>query len=37
MITPRVSILLPVRDEEQFLPAALASLIRQTMTDWELV
>ncbi len=37
MTQPRVSILLPVRDEEQLLPAALASLNRQTMTDWELV
>ncbi|HYS44172.1 MAG TPA: glycosyltransferase family 2 protein, partial [Geobacteraceae bacterium] len=37
MTQPPVSILLPVRDEEQLLPAALASLNRQTMTDWELV
>ena len=34
---PRVSILMPVRNEERFLPAALASLARQTLTDWELV
>ena len=34
---PRVSILLPVRNEERFLPAALASLMRQSCTDWELV
>lgn len=37
MNTPRVSILLPVRNEEQLLPAALASLLRQTLTEWELV
>lgn len=37
MTPPRVSILLPVRNEEQFLPAALDSLYRQTMTSWELV
>lgn len=35
--TPAVSILMPVRNEERFLPAALASLVRQTMQDWELV
>jgi glycosyltransferase involved in cell wall biosynthesis len=35
--TPRVSILLPVRNEECLLPAALASLYRQTLRDWELV
>lgn len=35
--TPRVSILLPVRNEERLLPAALTSLQRQTLTDWELV
>ncbi len=37
MTPPRVSILLPVRNEARYLPAALASLRRQTMTDWELV
>jgi glycosyltransferase involved in cell wall biosynthesis len=37
MITPRVSILLTVRNEERFLPAALASLSRQTLEQWELV
>lgn len=37
MTTPRVSILLPVRNDERFLPPALASLFRQTFTDWELV
>lgn len=37
MTGPRVSILLPVRNEERLLPAALASLFRQTLTDWELV
>jgi glycosyltransferase involved in cell wall biosynthesis len=34
---PEVSILLPVRNEERFLPAALASLLRQTLESWELV
>ncbi len=37
MSAPRVSILLPVRNEERLLPAALASLRHQTFTDWELV
>jgi glycosyltransferase involved in cell wall biosynthesis len=37
MSLPRVSILLPVRNEEEFLPSALASLFRQTLTSWELV
>lgn len=36
-MTPAVSILLPVRNEEEHLPAALASLFRQSFTDWELV
>ena len=34
---PRVSILLPVKNEEQFLPLALASMFRQTLADWELI
>ncbi len=34
---PRVSVLLPVRNEERYLPVALRSLYRQTLTDWELV
>lgn len=37
MNIPSVSILLPVRNEEQLLPAALDSLLRQTLTEWELV
>lgn len=37
MNSPRVSILLPVRNEERLLPAALASLFRQTFSDWELI
>jgi glycosyltransferase involved in cell wall biosynthesis len=36
-VIPAVSILLPVRNEARFLPAALASLRRQTFSDWELV
>ena len=37
MSPPQVSILLPVRNEERLLPAALTSLLRQTLCDWELV
>lgn len=37
MKIPDLSILLPVRNEERFLPAALDSLCRQTMTSWEMV
>lgn len=37
MTAPLVSILLPVRNEERFLPAALESLFRQTLQSWELV
>jgi len=37
MTQPAVSILLPVRNEERFLPAALESLFRQTLTSWELI
>lgn len=36
-MTPLVSILMPVRNEERYLPAALRSIAAQTMTDWELV
>ncbi len=36
-MTPAVSILLPVRNEEQHLPATLRSLQRQTLGDWELI
>jgi glycosyltransferase involved in cell wall biosynthesis len=34
---PRVSILLPARDAARTLPAALASVARQSFRDWELV
>jgi glycosyltransferase involved in cell wall biosynthesis len=34
---PLVSILMPVRNEEKFLPAALASIRAQTVSNWELV
>ncbi|HOP39914.1 MAG TPA: glycosyltransferase [Geobacteraceae bacterium] len=37
MKKPAVSILLPVRNEERHLPAALESLFRQTLPSWELV
>jgi glycosyltransferase involved in cell wall biosynthesis len=35
--TPPVSILLPVRNEARHLPAALRSLQRQTLRNWELL
>lgn len=35
--TPRVSIILPVFNRLQFLPAAVASVSAQTFRDWELV
>ena len=35
--SPKISILMPVRNEELYLPAALNSLYAQTLTDWELV
>jgi len=37
MNRPAVSILMPVRNEERHLPAALDSLFRQSFADWELV
>lgn len=37
MTFPRVSILMPVRNEEAFLAAAIDSIQRQTLHDWELV
>lgn len=36
-VHPKVSILMPVRNEERYLQAALDSLFAQTLTDWELV
>lgn len=36
-MTLPLSILMPVRNEAELLPAALASLQRQTFSDWELV
>lgn len=36
-MTPRVSILLPVRDAEATLDLALESLARQTLADWECI
>ncbi|HBA88876.1 MAG TPA: glycosyl transferase [Geobacter sp.] len=35
--SPAVSILMPVRNEERHLAAALRSLAAQTLSDWELV
>jgi glycosyltransferase involved in cell wall biosynthesis len=37
MIDPFVSILMPVRNEEKFLKAAIASIKAQTFQEWELV
>jgi glycosyltransferase involved in cell wall biosynthesis len=34
---PRVSILMPIRNEERYLRAALGSLFRQSASEWELV
>lgn len=34
---PKISVLMPVRNEERFLGAAIASIQRQALTDWELV
>lgn len=34
---PRISVLMPVRNEEAYLPEALRSLARQSFRDWELV
>jgi len=35
--TPRVSILMPLHNEGRYLKAALDSLYRQTLADWELL
>ena len=37
MSTPRVSVLLPVRDEERYLAECLASLSAQTLSDFEVI
>jgi glycosyltransferase involved in cell wall biosynthesis len=37
MTVPTVSILLPVRNEEKYLPQALDSIFRQTKQSWELI
>lgn len=37
MNTPRVSVLMPVRDAEPWLNEALDSIVAQSETDWELV
>lgn len=36
-VPPAISILMPVRNEAPYLPAALASLQRQSFTNWQLV
>lgn len=37
MTIPRISVLMPVRNEARYLQAALDSLLRQTLPEWELV
>ena len=34
---PQVSILLPTFDRLEFLPATIASVLAQSLTDWELL
>ena len=34
---PRISVLMPVRNEAAYLPAALSSLAQQTLREWELI
>ncbi|WP_367618971.1 glycosyltransferase [Pelotalea chapellei] len=34
---PRISILMPVRNESRYLKEALLSIFRQTLVDWELI
>ena len=36
-MTPQLSILMSVRNEERYLPATLDSLRRQSLAGWELV
>lgn len=36
-VNPRISVLMPVRNEERYLQAALNSLCRQTLPCWELI
>ncbi|MCM0082251.1 glycosyltransferase [Geomonas sp. Red32] len=35
--SPYISVVMPVRNEERYLEAALDSLFRQTVDDWELI
>ncbi len=37
MTGPRVAVVVPTHDQEDFLPAAVAALRAQTLTDWEAV
>jgi len=37
MTPPRISIVMPTFDQEDFLPGAVASLLDQSLADWELV
>ena len=34
---PRVAVVVPTYDQEEFLPAAIGSLLAQTLADWECV
>ncbi len=35
--SPRISVVMPTYDQDAFLPAAVSSLLSQTLEDWELV
>ncbi|GAB4303432.1 MAG: glycosyltransferase [Desulfuromonadia bacterium] len=37
MTPPRVSFVMPVRNEARYLPAAIRSITRQSVTSWEMV
>ena len=36
-MTPKVSIVLPVRNEEKFLKECLKSILQQTLSHWKLI
>jgi len=37
IITPKLSVLMPVHNEAEYLTAALDSIVQQTVTDWEMI